>query len=81
MKQPRLCFCFCSLCKLVLPKTLRFSLQRHKAQEFGEAEFCGFGLRPLVSRGFLGAKAEFVGFGSRFLVSNGFLDAKAGHPD
>ena len=31
--------CFCRLCNQVLPKTLRFSLQRQKAPEFGEAEF------------------------------------------
>ena len=30
---------FGSLCNLGLSKTLRFSLQRHKTQEFGEAEF------------------------------------------
>ena len=30
---------FGSLCNQVLPKTLRFSLQRHKTPEFGEAEF------------------------------------------
>ena len=30
---------FGSLCNLGLPKTLRFSLQRHKTPEFGEAEF------------------------------------------
>ena len=32
---------FGSLCNQVLPKTLRFSLQRHKTPEFGEAEFWG----------------------------------------
>ena len=30
---------FGSLCNLGLSKTLRFSLQRHKTREFGEAEF------------------------------------------
>ena len=30
---------FGCLCNQVLPKTLRFSLQRHKTPEFGEAEF------------------------------------------
>ena len=38
------CFCgtelrFGSLCNLGLSKKLRFSLQRHKTPEFGEAEF------------------------------------------
>ena len=49
---PMPCFCgtelcfgtelrFGSLCNQFLPKTLRFSLQRHKTPEFGEAEFWG----------------------------------------
>ena len=33
--------CFGRLCNLGLPKTLRFSLQRQKAQEFCKAEFLG----------------------------------------
>ena len=37
----------------------------------------GFGLRRLVSNGFLDAKAGFGGFGSRLLVSQSFLGAKA----
>ena len=42
-----------------------------------QAGFGGFGLWPLVSRGFLGAKAGFVGFGLGLLVRQGFFDAKA----
>ncbi len=49
---PMPCFCgtelcfgtelrFGSLCNQFLPKTLRFSLQRHKTPEFGESEFWG----------------------------------------
>ena len=64
---------FGSLCNLGLSKKLRFSLQRRKTREFGEAEFwdCtpvlafetgiffrGFGLGLLRSQGFIGAKAS-----------------------
>ena len=71
---------FCSLCNQVLPKTLRFSLQRHKAQEFCKAEFLDSMPVLALELGTLfpnSAQAEFGGFGSRLLVRYGFLDAKA----
>ena len=64
---------FGSLCNLGLSKKLRFSLQRHKTREFGEAEFsdclpvsalvCVFafdtgGLGLWGGQGFIGAKAS-----------------------
>ena len=75
---------FGCLCNQVLPKTLRFSLQRHKtAKSYAFCDctpvdalgcFFVYGTGNLFSNS---AQAEFGGFGLRLLVSNGFLGAKA----
>ena len=60
------------LCNQVLPKTLRFSLQRHKSSRIRLVPvsvlecFIAFGSRHAVS-----------GFGLGLFVSRGFFDAKA----
>ena len=75
---------FCRLCNQVLPNTLRFSLQRQKAQEFCKAEFLNSMPVDALELGTLfpnSAQAEFGSFGLRLLISQGFLGAKAGHSD
>ena len=77
---------FGSLCNLGLSKKLRFSLQRHKTREFGEAEFsdclpvsalvCVFafdtgGLGLWGGQGFIGAKASLDPL-CRFFVAQSF---------
>ena len=77
---------FGRLCNLGLLKTLRFSLQRHKTQEFCKAEFldstpvsalpcflCQWNQRS----DYRIQRKLNSGFGSRFLERHGFFDAKA----
>ena len=76
---------FCRLCNQFLPKTLRFSLQRHKSSRI-RLEPNSWDNMPVLALE-LGtlfpdlAYAESVGFGLGLLVSSGFLGAKAGHSD
>ena len=77
---------FGRLCNLGLPKTLRFSLQRHKTQEFCKAEFLDstpVSALPCFLRQW-NQRSDYrihrklnSGFGSRFLERHGFFDAKA----
>ena len=69
---------FGRLCNQALLKTLRFSLQRHKAQEFFKAEFLDS--MPVFALECFSANETgifFRGFGLGRLVSWGILDAKA----
>ena len=72
---------FGRLCNLGLPKTLRFSLQRHKTQEFGLRRipeivyrFPSWSVFPPLGAGGL---CPDLARGLRFLIRNGFLGAKA----
>ena len=55
--------CFCRLCNQVLPKKLRFSLQRHKSSRILQSrilgEFAGFLLLPPLQSGFAKETAFF----------------------
>ena len=78
---------FGRLCNPGLPKKLRFSLQRHKTQEFGLRRipeivyrFPSWSVFSSLELGTLfpnSAQAGFGGFGLGLLVSTGFFDAKA----
>ena len=70
--------CFGRLCNQFLPKTLRFSLQRHKTQEFCKAEFLdSTPVSALLCFFRQWNRRAASGFGLGLLVSQGFLGAKA----
>ena len=71
------------LCNQFLPKTLRFSLQRHKSSRIRLAPNSRNSLPVSVLECFpaFGSRRSASGFGLGLLVRLGFLGAKAGHSD